>query len=124
MKSSYRKSQPKIIHYRNYKNSSNDIFRESLLKIFPRNLVNCCDKDVDDFLISYNKILNQYAPRKMKYVRGNHSLFMNKNLSKTIMVKTNLRNIFLKNRTEENKGIYKKQRKLCARLLRKSKRIF
>ena len=32
MKTSYRKSQPKIIHYRNYKNFSNDIFRDSLQK--------------------------------------------------------------------------------------------
>ena len=104
MKTSYRKSQPKIIHYRNYKNFSNDIFRETLQKIFPQNLANSCDKDVDDFLISCDKILNQYAPREKKYVRGNHSPFMNKNLSKVIVLRTKLRNIFVKNRTEENKG--------------------
>ena len=57
-------------------------------------------RNVDDFLISCNKILDQYAPRKKKYVRGNHSPFMNKNLSKAIMVRTKP---FLKNRTEENK---------------------
>ena len=104
MKTTHRKSQPKIIHYRNYKNCSNDIFRESLQKIFLQNLVKCCNKDVDNFLISCNKILDQYAPRKKKYVRGNHSAFMNKNLSKAIMLRTKLKNIFLKNRTEENKG--------------------
>ena len=68
MKTSYRKSQPKIIHYRNYKNFSNDIFRDSLQKIFPKNLGNSCNQDVDDFLISCNKILDQYVPRKKKYV--------------------------------------------------------
>ena len=36
MKTSYRKSQPKMIHYRNYKIFSNDIFRDSLQKIFPQ----------------------------------------------------------------------------------------
>ena len=36
MKTSYRKSQPKTIHYLNYKNFSNNIFRESLQKIFPQ----------------------------------------------------------------------------------------
>ena len=35
---------------------------------------------------------------------------MNKSLSKAIMVRTRLRNIFLKNRTEENKTNYNKQR--------------
>ena len=64
MKTSHRKSQPKIIYYRNYKNFSNGIFRESLQKIFSQNVVNSCDKDVDDFLISCSKILDQYAPRK------------------------------------------------------------
>ena len=78
MKTSYQKSQPKIIHYRNYKNFSNDIFRDSLQKIFPQNLGNSCDQDVDDFLISGSKILYQYAPRKIKYVRVNRSTFMNK----------------------------------------------
>ena len=63
MKTSSQKSQAKIIHHRNYKNFSNDIFRESLQKIFPQNLGNSCDHGVDDFLISFNKILDQYAPR-------------------------------------------------------------
>ena len=85
MKTLYRKSQPKIIHYRNYKNFSNEIFRKSLQKIFPQNLVNSCDKDVDNFVISCHKILDEYAPLKKKYVRDNNSPFMNKNLSKAIM---------------------------------------
>ena len=68
-----------------------------------------------------NKILDYYAPRKKKYLGGNHSPFMNKNLSKAIMVRTKLSDIFLKNRTEENKNRYTKQRNLCVTLLRKSK---
>ena len=38
IKTSYQKSQPKIIPYRHYKNFSNDIFRDSLQKIFLQNL--------------------------------------------------------------------------------------
>ena len=49
---------------------------------------------------------------------------MNKNLSKAIVLKTKLRNIFLKNRTNKNKGRYTKQRNLYATLLRKSKREY
>ena len=113
MKTSYRKIQPKIIHYRKYKNFSNDIFRDSLQKIFPQNLGNSCDQNVDGFLISCNKILDKYAPRKKKYVRRNPSPFLNKNFCKAIMLRTKLRNIFLKNRIEENKNRYTKQRNLC-----------
>ena len=49
---------------------------------------------------------------------------MNKNLSKAIMLSTKLRNIFLKNRTEENISRYTKQRILFVSLLRKSKREY
>ena len=38
MKTPYRKSQPKTIHYRDYKNFSNDIFRDRYRKSKQRNL--------------------------------------------------------------------------------------
>ena len=94
MKTSYRKTRLKMIHYATCKDFSNDIFREPLQKIFPQSLVNSCDKDVEDFMTSCNKILDQYASLKKKHVRGNHSLFMNKNLSKAIMLRTKLRTFF------------------------------
>ena len=40
------------------------------------------------------------------------------------MVRTKLENIFLKNRNEENKINYNKQRNLCVTLLRKSRRDY
>ena len=49
---------------------------------------------------------------------------MNKTFSKAIMQRSNLRNIFLKSRTEENRNDYTKQRNLCVTLLRMSKRVF
>ena len=58
------KNLPKLIHHSKYKKFSNYIFRGSLQKIFLQNSVNSCDKDVDDFLLSCNKILDQYTPRK------------------------------------------------------------
>ena len=47
---------------------------------------------------------------------------MNKTLSKAIMLRTLLRNKFLKNRSNENKTNYVKQRNYCVSLLRKTKR--
>ena len=49
---------------------------------------------------------------------------MNKTLSKAIMLRTNLRNKFLKNRSNENKTNYVKQRNHCLSLLRKTKREY
>ena len=122
MKTTYKKSQPKIITYRSYKYFNNDSFRESLLQIECNG--NNCDENFQDFTSSYNIILNGQAPQKKEYLRGNQSPFMNKTLSKTIMQRSNLRNIFLKNRTRENRNNYSKQRKLCVTLLTKSKREF
>ena len=55
---------------------------------------------------------------------GYQSPFINKTLSKAIMLRTNLRNKFLKNRSNENKTNYVKQRNHCVSLLRKTKREY
>ena len=49
-------------------------------------------------------------------------LFFNKELSKAIMTRTKLRNIFLQNRSQENRIHYIKQRSFCVVLLKKQKR--
>ena len=67
------------------------------------------------------KILNKRAPIKMKYKRGNHVPFITKDLSKAIMKRSKLRNNYLKNKTDANRMLYKKQRNYCVSLLRKSK---
>ena len=47
--------------------------------------------------------------------------FVTKELSKTIMKRSKLRNNYLKNKTDANRMLYKKQRNYCVSLLRKSK---
>ena len=95
-----------------------------LQKAISQNLRVGCDGIYESFTSSCNKILDNHAPLKKKYVRGNHSPFINKSLSKAIMVRTKLRNIFLKNRIEENKINYNKQKNLCVTFLRKCKREY
>ena len=53
--------------------------------------------------------LDQYAPCKQNYKRGNHLPFMNNNISKEMMKRTRFRNQFLKNRTDKSKNSYTKQ---------------
>ena len=52
--------------------------------------------------------LSKYAPRKKKAIRGNHSLFTNKEVSKAVMKREQLRNIYLKLQTIESKLAYTK----------------
>ena len=70
------------------------------------------------------KTLNKHAPKKTKYVRGNHAPFMNREILRAIMKRTRLRNKFIKAKTAENKFAYNKQRNYCVSLLRKSKKSY
>ena len=124
MKTSYRKIEPRVINYRDYKSFSNEGFRESLLENIKGKLSENSDKSFSNFVNTCNTVLDKQLPQKKKYVRGNQSPFMNKTLSKAIMLRTKLRNKFLKNRSNENKKNCVKQRNHCVSLLRKMKREY
>ena len=69
-------------------------------------------------------VLNKHAPRKKKYARGNQMPFFTKELSKEIITRSRLCNKYLKNRNEENRAIYVKQRNYFVSPLRKSKKKY
>ena len=70
------------------------------------------------------KVLDNIAPMKQKYLRANHSPFVTKELRKAIMIRSNLRNTYLKERSEESRLAFKKQRNICVTLLKKAKRSY
>ena len=122
LKKNFRKFHPRLINYRYYKNFSNEAFRECLLEKLSKEIFENNDEGLQRFCDINLQVLNQHAPQKIKYVRGNQMTFMTKQLSKEIMKRSRLRNNFLRNRTEENKILYNRQRNYCVSLLRKSKR--
>ena len=123
MKTSYRKIEPRVISYRDYKSFSNEEFREALLENLKGKLWENSGKDFSNFINTCNTVLDEQLPKKKQYVRGNQSPFINKTLSKAIMLRTKLRNKFLKNRSNENKTNYVKQQNHCIFLLIKTKRV-
>ena len=58
------------------------------------------------------KTLDELAPQKKKYSRGNNMPFINKTIKKAFMKRSRLRNIYLKNRSDNNKREYNKQKLL------------
>ena len=62
MKTTYKKSQPKIINYRSYKYFNNESFREELRQIEANG--NNCDESFQNFTSSCNVILNKHASQK------------------------------------------------------------
>ena len=86
MKANFQEHPPKIVNYRNYKNFTNEMFRNDLLQElrkvdFPN--VECCDFE-GKLLVT----LNRHAPPKKRYLRANNAPFMNKTLAKVIMVRS------------------------------------
>ena len=77
-------------------------------------------------LASFTKIfidtLNKHAPIKKKYIRANHANFVTKALRKAIMLRSRLRNIFLKEKSLESKKAYNKQRNICVKMVKKAKK--
>ena len=102
LKMHFRKLPPRIISYRDFSNYHNTNFINSLTEIlFEGENTESFVKDPDCFYKVCTEVLNQHAPRKKKYVRGNNKRFMNKALSKAIMQRTKLRNKFLKDRQQK-----------------------
>ena len=90
MKSKFYKQKPKIFNYRNYKTFNNESFRNGVLYEISKGFH---DVSCETLLLM---ILNKHTPMKTKYIRANNSPFMNKELSKAIMVRSRLRNKSLK----------------------------
>ena len=73
------------------------------------------------FSRTFLKILDKYAPLKKKYLRANHSTFMTKKVRKAIMIRSKLRNKSLKDKNDQSKNDYGKQRNLCVALVRRER---
>ena len=69
-------------------------------------------------------VLEKYAPEKRKYIRANQANFMDIKLNHAIMLRSKLRNKFLKSRSNKDREAYKKQRNLCVSLLRQNKKDY
>ena len=124
MKKSFKKFQPRIKNYRSCKHFLNDTFRKDLIDKLSNEKFVINDDGLKRFCELSVNVLNKYAPHKKKYARGNQMPFFTKQLSKEIMTRFKLRNRYLKNRNQENRAIYVKQRNYCVSLLRKSKKKY
>ena len=92
MKMNYKKLEPKKIAYRNYRNFDNEKFRQDVKYLITQYYGNA--------MLSYDHIENiimdtmdRLAPNNLKYLRGNHQPFMNKELLKAIVTRSGLKNI-------------------------------
>ena len=116
LRTSFEPLSPKIIKYRNYKNFDKDELRFLFKKLL--NDFNADDIAMDIFKMTFSNALKI----RKKYLRANHSRFVKKELNKAIMLRSRLRNAYLKDKTRAARIAYKKQRNVCVSILRKSKK--
>lgn len=90
--------------YRDYKNFRNKIFRAELDEELYKFDIHTID--IEQFSNIFLEILDKYGPKNSTNIRTNHS-FANKKLRKAKMKRSQLRNKFFKNKTEEPKRTYK-----------------
>ena len=122
LKMLYKKQKPKVLQYRNYKTFNEQLFRIELDKKLAK--IDLNNAELAEFHNEFLSVLNKHAPIKYKYIRANNFSYMTKSPRKEIVLRSRLRNKFLKTKTEESKQLYNKQRNLCVTLLRKAKRNY
>ena len=122
LKYHFRKQDPAIITYRDYKSFDKFTFHSELENKLASAFSNNTNYELFENI--FMELLNKHAPMKTKYVRANNAPFMNKTLSKAIMTRSRLRNKFLKNPNVINKINYNKHRNFCVNLLRKEKKKY
>ena len=116
------KHKPKIIQYRDFNHFDNASFRTDLLQEL--SIQNVHPGEFEKFKYISSRVLNTHTPIKEKHVRCNQSPFMNKQLRKAIMTRTLLLNKYRKDNSAGNLFASKRQRNLCVKLLKKSKKLF
>ena len=117
-KTSFQKPKPKETVYRNYKKFDRDIFKDEL-KPKLESITN-----YESFEDVFLTILNKHVALKKKFLRSNQAPYMTKALRKAIMRRSELESKYFKNKTNENKARFKKQKSFCSKLYKKERKKF
>ena len=116
MKRHFPRLKLNIVNYRGYKGFVNDLLQK----------INSSDSSLTNFKdlqYTLQRVLDKHAPLKKIYVKANQQNFKDKELNQAIMVRSKLRNKYLKSVSEIDKQRYNKQRNCCVKVLRLSRNI-
>ena len=120
LKSKFVKLPPKRYVYRSYKHFNQNYFSYEL----DYQLNNHTIQKYEDFDKVFTSVLDKFAPLKTKFLRGNNSPHMSKDLRKAIMTRSKLKSIAIRTQKSEDWASYKRQRNLVVNMNRLTKRNF
>ena len=115
LKTTFQKSKPREIIYRDYSKFNEQTFRENLKEPFIENNT----LDYNEFEEIFLRVLNAHAPLKKKVVRANNMPYMTKTLRRSALEKK-----YYKTKCLEDKHVFKKHQNFCNRLYKKEKRKY
>ena len=119
-KSTFSRSKPKEIIYRNFEKSNEEDFNQELRGKLSTEFVD----NYSSFENLFIDVLNRHAPIQKKLIRANHAPYVAKALRKVIMKRSQLEKIYFKKRTQESFKKYKKQKNYCSRLYKRERKSF
>jgi len=119
-KTTFSKSKPKEITYRDYKDFNAEEFNQDLS-------ANLCEANIESYRSFENIFLNtlgNHAPTKKKLLRANHAPYVTKKMRKAIMKRSYLEKDYFKKKTTASLKKYKQQKNFCSRLYKKERKSF
>ena len=119
MRTTFPKSEPHIISYRDYSKFNDEKFKRDLEKELKRHPF-----QYDKFEQAFLSILDRHAPQKSKVLRANSKPYVNKEMRKAIMHRSKLQNKLYKNYTPENLSAYRQQKNYYNRLYKKTRKEY
>ena len=124
-RSTYQRIRSTKIRYRSYKTFDENAFLADLRTCPFHECLKLSDSEraYENFKQLFLDITNKNASVKTKMIRGNNPPFMNKELSKEIIVRSKLRNKFNRHKTKTNWKNYTKQSNKCTYLRREAVRL-
>ena len=108
MKSHFSRLKLKVINYRNFKRFIVDVKNADFS--FETDYLN---ENYSALTNTFSLIVEKHASLKKKIVRGNHAPFITKDLRKAIYTRSRLKSKHIKNPSDVNEKLYKRQRKKC-----------
>ena len=120
LKSTFKKTKPKEILYRDYRNFIENDFRDELRMKLERDEI----KEYERFETIFLNVLNKHAPYKKKILRANQQPYITKTLRKAIMKRSELERKYYKNSSPENNKAYRKQKNLCSKLYKRERKKY
>ena len=120
MKSYFSRLKPKIIHYLNFKRFDEQKFIDDIKNVDFSFETDDPNENYSALTNTFSLIVDKHATLKKKIVRGNHAPFITKDLRKDIYTRRKLKSKYIKNPSEVNEKLYKRQRNRCVLIRKKS----